>query len=138
MNLYIQLTMVSSYSVLKTKKMPSYSTEEFLMSVYSTCIYKSVSTLSHTQNSGNSYYMWKAWFLIHIIHGLSLWSLTVPLDSSYKFQQPFWTSESTQALKFYFNKSKPLFASMQCPVMCTGGIWRYQYRSQEGINWQPP
>lgn len=49
--------MVSSYSVLQTKKMPSYSTEEFLIPVYSTCIYKSVSTLSHTQNSGNSYCM---------------------------------------------------------------------------------
>lgn len=29
------------------KKMLSYSTEEFLIPVYSTCIYKSVSTLSH-------------------------------------------------------------------------------------------
>lgn len=52
-----------------------------------------------TQNSGNSYAFvtcGKAWFLIHIIHGLPMWSLTVPLDSSYKFQQPLteWASQS--------------------------------------------
>lgn len=54
-----------------------------------------------TQNSGNSYAFvtcGKAWFLIHIIHGLPMWSLTVPLDSSYKFQQPL-TELASQSFK---------------------------------------
>lgn len=33
MNLYMQLTVVSSYSVLQTNKMSSFSTEEYLINI---------------------------------------------------------------------------------------------------------
>lgn len=48
-----------------------------------------------------------------------MWSLTVPLDSSYKFQQPL-SELASQALKILFNNSKPF--SCFHTMLCDGGI----------------